>query len=80
MRSGQVRKFNFFDWLFQNMAITALKLELEFRGLSGPLGNSMSVFFMQIRDLAGNHNIYILGTFHGLQLASKSRRLLLSSS
>ena len=69
-RSGQVRKFDFFDWLFQNMAVTALKFERALRGFSGPLGNSMSVF-MQIRHCARNHNnfICILGTFRCLQSA-----------
>ena len=61
-RSGQVRKFDFFDWLFQNMAVTALKFERALRGFSGPLGNSMTVF-MQIRHCVRNHNICILGTF-----------------
>ena len=73
-RSGQVRKFDFFDWLFQNMAVTALKFERALRGFSGPLGNSMSVF-MQIRHCARNHNICILGTFRCLQSASKVKKI-----
>ena len=73
-RSGQVRKFDFFDWLFQNMAVTALKFERALRGFSGPLGNSMSVF-MQIRHSARNHNICILGTFRCLQSASKVKKI-----
>ena len=73
-RSGQVRKFDFFDWLFQNMAVTALKFEHALRGFSGPQGNSMSVF-MQIRHCARNHNICILGTFRCLQSASKVKKI-----
>ena len=73
-RSGQVRNFDFFDWLFQNMAVTALKFERALRGFSGPLGNSMSVF-MQIRHCARNHNICILGTFRCLQSASKVKKI-----
>ena len=73
-RSGQVRKLDFFDWLFQNMAITALKFERALRGFSGPLGNSMSVF-MQIRHCARNHNICILGTFRCLLSASKVKKI-----
>ena len=73
-RSGQVRKFDFFDWLFQNMAVTVLKFERALRGFSGPLGNSMSVF-MQIRHCARNHNICILGTFRCLQSASKVKKI-----
>ena len=73
-RSGQVRKFDFFDWLFQNMAVTALKFERALRGFSGPLGNSMSVF-MQIRHCARNHNTCILGTFICLQSASKVKKI-----
>ena len=52
-RSGQVRKFDFFDWLFQNMALTALKFERALRGFSGSLGNQMSVF-VHIRHCARN--------------------------
>ena len=81
-RSGQVRKFDFFDWLFQNMAVTALKFERLLRGFSGPQGNSMSVF-MQIRHCARNHNNYIvkfLGHFVVYSRPQKSRRFLLSSS
>ena len=78
-RSGQVRKFDFFDWLFQNMAVTALKFERALRDFSGPQGNSMSVF-MQIRHCARNHNICILGTFRCLQSSSKVKKILLSSS
>ena len=73
-RSGQVRKFDFFDWLFQNMAVTALKFERALRGFSGPLGNSMFVF-MQIRHCARNHNICILRTFRCLQSASKVKKI-----
>ena len=64
-RSGQVRKFDFFDWLFQNMAVTALKFQRALRGFSGPLGNSMSVF-MQIRHCARNRC---------LQSASKVKKI-----
>ena len=73
-RSGQVRKFDFFDWLFQNMAVTALKFERALRGFSGALGNSMSVF-MQIRHCTRNHNICILGAFRCLQSASKVKKI-----
>ena len=73
-RSGQVRKFDFFDWLFQNMAVTALKFARALRGFSGPQGNSMSVF-MQSRHYARNHNICILGTFRCLQSASRVKMI-----
>jgi len=56
------------------MAVTALKFERALGGFSGPLGNSMSVFNMQITHCARNHNICILGTFRGLQWASKVKK------
>ena len=73
-RSGQVRKFDFCDWLFQNVAVAALKFERALGGFSGPQGNSMSVF-MQIRHCARSHNICILGTFRCLQSASKVKKI-----
>ena len=78
-RSGQVRKFDFFDWLFQNMAVTALKFERALRGFSGPQGNSMSVF-MQINIVHAIIIYAFLGHFVVYSRPQKLRRFFLSSS